>query len=258
MRGMSGDAQQARSFRRPVGRRGIAEVGREQHEPVERVAERAPGDAQREPAARRMADQRESGGRIGLAQFGDRDRRDRRRAGRDRRCRRASPRRRGRGYRPRPPSRRLGRERRRDGDASRSTGRRAVRQNRDPVSRSVRRRIEPVGEPGPVAGLEAAEVGRAPGVDLHRPFMYRGERRRRPHRPGQHQPRGAIAAAPTKASSPRRTWPANDMQPSRFRLLYNAEFSEMSSGDPNRAALSTVLCRVIPAGNPREGVTKWP
>ena len=57
------------SFVGQVGRRGIAEVRREQHETIECIAQRAPGNAQREPAARRMADQREAGGRAHLAQF---------------------------------------------------------------------------------------------------------------------------------------------------------------------------------------------
>ena len=189
MRGRSGDAQRARSFGRPVGRGGIAEIGREQHEPVEGGPERFARDAQREPAARRMADQGESGGRVGLAELGDqigeivvelagigdvaarprgavaakidRDRRD--------------------------P---VGRKRHRNGMHFDRLGRRAVRQNRDPVPCPVRRRIEAIGEPGPVARLIAAEVGRAPGVDLHRPLMNRGERRRRPQRPGQHNREG--------------------------------------------------------------------
>jgi len=62
-----------------------------------------------------------------------------------------------------------------------------MRQDRDPVPRSVRRGIEPVGEPGPVARLIAAEIGCALGVDLHRPLMNRGERRRRAERPCQHE-----------------------------------------------------------------------
>ena len=45
------------------------------------------------------------------------------------------------------------------------TGGRAVGQDGEPVARAARRPIEPVAKPGSVAGLEAAEVGRVRFVD---------------------------------------------------------------------------------------------
>jgi hypothetical protein len=78
-------------------------------------------------------------------------------------------------------------ERRRDAIHLDRARRRAVGQNRDPITPSACRRIEPVGKPGPVAGLKAAEIGRVDGVDPHRAFMNRGERRRHAHGRSQHE-----------------------------------------------------------------------
>ena len=105
MRGMSGAAQSRRPLRGAVGRRGIAEIGREQHEAVERSPERQGGDAQGEAAAGGVADQDEPRLGIGAAEMSEEVGEVVVELGRDSRCRRASPRRRGRGRRWRPPPR---------------------------------------------------------------------------------------------------------------------------------------------------------
>ena len=49
MRGNIGRRPAPRPFGRAIGRRGIAEIGREQHEAVEQGAERPGGDAHAKP-----------------------------------------------------------------------------------------------------------------------------------------------------------------------------------------------------------------
>ena len=133
------------------------------------------------------------------------DRRDRRRAGRDRRRRRGFPSRRGRENRPPSPSRPRPASAAATACISIELPDDPCARIRDPVPRSVRRRIEAVGEPSPVARLVAAEFGCALGVDLASP-----PREGRGASGGgglSGQPSmsaSAIAATPTSASSTRR------------------------------------------------------